>query len=806
MSTRLIARRGRSPLTLGLSALATLGVALGPTLPASAAPARPTSAARPSSATPPSSTAPTPSGGELVGDELPYNTCKRQPRNAKFTITLPRETELPDLVNWMMSITCQKFVWDPKLRGGKATILAPEPITVREAYATFYAALETMGLTVEPSGEYFRIVETKGVAGRTVPMYNDDANAPNSDRFVTQLIRVKNGNTKDIVGVLEKLNSEQGNVESVGNLIILTDKGSSIRRLQRIVSELDQPSAGEKIFFYQLKYADANEVADIIREIFGEADKDAKGAKGKAGASPTDLTFNRVIVDERTGTLIIVASERDYAMISRLIKQLDVKLPGGGGRIHVKKLKNADAEEVAQVLSQLATGAKQATENKTNARNSGAAATAASAELFSGDVKVTPDKATRSLVIVASQADYKNLEPVIDQLDAERIQLYFEIYLLEVKLERGLTAGASGHYGAAYQTQAGSGLGFVASVPSQDINSAAINPTSIQGIAGAILGPRIVGSGQLLGTAQDVPAFGAIIQALQSNDDVNVVSEPHMYAADNQEALIEIGRNVPTPGALSFSGAGGQQQSLVPLQSVERQDVTLKITVKPYVNDHETVTLDIELEDRDIEGEPDPRLGVTTTKRRLKLEKIVGRDDQPVVLGGLIRERDSENVQQVPGLGSIPILGWLFKRKVKTKEKVNLLMVLVPHILETPDDVRRIHERRDRERLEFIERETNFKAHELPANVNYRKKAGLLSAINREALRMEEDEDRLRKVEEEQRMEIITGEIGMSPRIIGDVDDGDETATATLRPAASRPGRARGGGEGGGGGSTSNNN
>ena len=309
-------------------------------------------------------TAPPTRGGELVGDEnsgggsggLPFNTCKKAPRGARFTVTLPKETELEDLVNWMMTITCQKFIWDRKVRSGKVTILSPEPVTVEEAYAAFYAALETMGLTVEPSGRYFKIVETTDAKNRTLPLYGDDANAPNSDRFVTQLVRVRHGNAKDISDVLGALKSKQGSVDSVGNLLIITDKGASIRRLEQIVTELDQPTASEKIFFYQLQYANAEEVAQIVRDIFGEGKGGGggdtggrKGRKGGGGGGGGESAISRVIVDERSGTLIIVTNEADYVVIRRLIERLDVKLPGGGGRIHVKKLKNADAQEMAQV-------------------------------------------------------------------------------------------------------------------------------------------------------------------------------------------------------------------------------------------------------------------------------------------------------------------------------------------------------------------------------------------------------------------------------------------------------------------------
>jgi len=796
MTTRLPLR------TRGLAALPALSMLLlGAPMPAQARVEASIQAPDGSSTAPPSTAGSamrgtTPGGGELVGDEnaggvgsgpLPHNTCRKAPRGTRFTVTLPKETELEDLINWMMTITCQKFIWDRKVRSGKVTIMSPEPVTVDEAYAAFYAALETMGLTVEPSGKYFKIVETTDAKNRTLPLYGEDANAPNSDRFVTQLIRVKHGATKDISDVLNQLKSKQGSVDVIGNLIILTDKGSSIRRLERIVLELDTPTASEKIFFYQLQFAKAEEVAQIIRDIFGEGSKgEAAPAKGKGkGASPTSSAINRVIVDERSGTLIVITNEADYVIIRKLIERLDVKLPGGGGRIHVRKLRNADAQEVATVLSALATGAKQAAQ--AGGDKNKAAAGPVSADLFSGDVKITPDQATRSLVIIASASDYKNLEPVIDKLDMERRQLYIEIYMLEISIKHSTDVGAGAHFGAGFDVSGQTAVALVGSAPTSALNSLILSPEAFKGLAGGLVGPLIPGTGQLLGTGRDIPGFGAVIQALQSSSDVNVVSEPHMYAADNQEATIEVGRNVPTQGALSFGGAGGGS-GLVPLQSIERQDVTLRIKVKPYINDERNVTMDVEVEDRDI-ADTSPTLGVTTTKRRFKLDKIVGRDGQPFVLGGLIRDRESETVNQVPGLGSIPLLGWLFKSRQKAKEKVNLLLVMVPHIIDSPDDVRRIHERRDKERLEFIERETNFKRRELPSNVNYRKKAGLLASIDKEARRMEQEVIQLRRAEEEMRREIITGVLGMSPRLGGgdDSDDGGGGSQPAVTPPTPPP-------------------
>ena len=231
-----------------------------------------------------------PSGGELSGDETgvgAYNTCKKQPKGARFRITLPEEAELKDLVNWMSSISCQKFILDLKARSGKVTILSPEPVTIEEAYAAFYASLQTMGLTVEPSGKYFKIVETTDANSRTLPVYTPGSNAPANDRYVTKLYRTKSDDNGDVVNVINKLKTKHGSVEVVGDLLIITDTGASIKRLSKIIRQIDKSAMGktDKVFFYQLQHADPEEVAAIIREVFAEKEAAAKSTARKSKSS-----------------------------------------------------------------------------------------------------------------------------------------------------------------------------------------------------------------------------------------------------------------------------------------------------------------------------------------------------------------------------------------------------------------------------------------------------------------------------------------------------------------------------------------
>ena len=677
----------------------------------------------------------------------PHNTCKKQPMNARFHITLDREAELVDLVRWMSSITCTKFVWGAKVRSDKVTIISPEKVTIQQAYAAFYAALETMGLTVEESGDYLKIVESNDATREVLPVYKPGQTAPARDRFVTQLYRPHEGRVSDVLAVMEHLKSDRGTVSAVGELIILTDTGSNIRRMLEVVREVDEPQGeGDAIFLHPLIHADPAEIVQVVQEVF--MDSTAKGAaprtavntgksktktkaktKAKATVAPADTSqanqarVSAVSVDLRTRTLVITAPRADYPVVRRLIERLDVAVPDDGGTLFVLPLRHADPEEVAQVLGSLPQG--NAAPAGGNATRPGTAGTGVS---LGGEIHVTADPATRSLVVMASHHDFLSLKKVVEALDVERRLVYVEAYILELSTKREIGTGASGHFG---QQGTDGTTGFVSSSPG-NVNSAALDPSVLTGLAAGIIGPGIAGA-DLFGTGVEIPAFGVVIQALELNEDVNIVSEPHLYTADNKTAKMQIGQNVPVPNGQSSLGVG---QGALTQVTYSPRDVTLQLEVTPHVGESGSLTLDILIDDEQLVPSEDESRGPTTSKRRLELEAVVARDGQPVVLGGLVHEKETISNRQVPGLGSIPLLGWLFKSRKKTKEKINLLVVLVPHILQSPDDARRIHERRLNERREFLERESAFKRRDLSTRVNYRHKSGLLAAVNAEASTM----------------------------------------------------------------------
>lgn len=716
-------------------------------------------------AQPPDGTAPPPAESDPSASELqslPTPTvsslpdqCDRPGGKQKFRITLKQEAELQDLVEWMMSVSCQKFIWDPKLRTKTVNIVAPEPVTMAEAYAAFHAALATIGATVEPAGDFYKIVETSQVASAGFRVYGPGANVPADGRIVTKVWRPPAEQQAQTASLLTELKTDSGVVKTVGDVVVVTDTGARIRTLERLLADLEQPEGpNRKVHLYGVRHADAEALSEVVRSIFdaglGNITAPASGAtttsvkpaakKGKNGnkkrttpktaASPTSAATEdtpTITVDARTGTILVVCTDATFAAVSRLLDELDIDGGEGQETLHVIELAHVDAEEVAGVLANLANGA-QATGERGKAAVPGAT--------LSGAVKVTAHPATQTLIVNATALDFAALQKVIRRIDHPRQQLYLEVYLLEVRTELGRDLDVSGHFG---QETAG-GLGYVSSAPG-DVSSVA--PGALSGLAAGLIGPTLTTT--LFGFDADIPAFGITLQALETQQDIDIVAQPHLYAAENEQAVAEFGETIPFR-----TGTTTTSNPIAPtIDNIQNEDVTLKLQVTPYVNDDETVSLDILLEDRQL----GPLEGTTgnyrTLKRKLDLKKVVAHPGQPLVLGGLTREIDGITDSRVPGLGAIPVIGWLFRKRNRRKEKLSLLMIMVPHIIDSPDDARRIHSRRMRERQEFIERYTAFKRRDLGSHINYKKTSGLLSAVSVAAERQERDAEHAAQAEAE---------------------------------------------------------
>ncbi len=754
---------------------------------------KPATTTRPRRSRPTTGTA-TPSVKPGTGDDSPDTTMRQDPdgpdlgnikpfeTGVEYKPTSPRsrvtfnleDADLTDLVRLISSITGRRFILSGKSRSLKATVYAPTKVTAAEAYRAFLAILEMNGLTVVPSGRYLKIVEATGVEKEPIGTYvKEGARLPRDERFITRLHRLESVSAEDVTNILGKFSSKHGQITAYAptNTLIITDTGANIRRMMRIVQEIDVSRTGTQMWIEPIHYANAVEIADRLNELFpatagassggtkSPAKKAAGGGSntstvGKAGAA----RLTKILPDERTNSIIIIATERAYLRILEMIRQLDVPLEGSGG-IHVHYLQHGDAEEISQTLSSLVSGSSGAgggarRGNRGGAANNNAAAAAGgSTAVFEGDIKVTAHKPSNALVITSSLHDYAALKRVIDRLDAPRRQVFIEAVVMELEVNRSKTLGVDFHTGIPDPVGEGS-LGVIGSQRIGGLAGTAglLSPDGISGLAVGVQGPILDELTEVIGIS--VPSFGATLTALSTASDANILSTPHIIAMDNEEAEINIGQNVPLQtnaagfGALgnlgALAGAAGQNASQLTQAAgllgggfgggfnAPRQDVGTKLTITPHINESDQIRLEINEEISEAGSSPQGTLGAISLNRRTAKTQAVVADQETLVIGGLMRERVATSEDKVPILGDIPLLGALFRRTTETKQKTNLLLFLTPYIVRDSTDLRRIYERKIRERQEFLDRYLVFGNTDYEPPMDYSRTRGLVAEIIRE--------------------------------------------------------------------------
>ncbi|MBN1773357.1 MAG: type II secretion system secretin GspD [Deltaproteobacteria bacterium] len=744
---------------------ATTPQAVGPT-PVPVAPPTPPPATPPGRPTTTPVESPVPAEAQLQSN-IDYEPM---PSGQRIQFNL-QDVDLPILVRIISNITGRRFILGAKARSIKATVFSPEEVTAGEAYRAFLAVLQSNGMTVVPAGRYWVITESAGAAQEAVPVYRDGESTPSDARMVTRIHRLRHVGAEEIANLLNRFKSRDGDVTPYPptNTVILTDFGNNVQRLLVILQELDVAGTGERIWVEPVHYADAEELAQKIQEVFEatgiaasaqqggrrttqEEVKPATGQTGHAGATETVVTrLTKVLAEPRTNALIIVATEPAYLQVLELVRRLDVAV-SGEGEIHVHPLQHADAEELAGVLNSLVTGSGIGATSRRSGRTGGAAAQAqpAQGEAFAGQVRIQADTATNSLVIVSSPRDYAALRQVIGQLDIPRRQVFVEAVIMEVSLERLRNIGVSFHGGDMVDTAGEQSLVYGGFYP---LSTIAVDTNALQGLAVGMRGWELEGSDQTLLPGVSIPAFGVLLSALQTDNDVNVLSTPNILATDNVAAEIMVGGNIPVQqggyGAGALSSLAGQAAGanagamssllggLNPYVSVGYQKVGITLSITPQINESDQVRLEIELEVSEVTGESS--LGPIIGQKTAKTTSVV-RDQQTVVIGGLMTDSEVETVEKVPFLGDIPILGYLFRHTRTRITKRNLLIFLTPYIIRDPSDFRRIFNRKMEERREFIEQISALREREWSPNIDYSRSNGLFEQINRTIVDLEEEE------------------------------------------------------------------
>jgi general secretion pathway protein D len=618
------------------------------------------------------------------------------------------EAELTTIIDVISKMTNKNFIYDERVRG-KVTIKSPTRISKEQAYAVFESVLQVKGFTtVETPGGALKVIPLRDAKQSSIETTLTYEAPPNTDRYVTRLVPLRYIEAKSIVSTLKPLISKDASLEAYEptNMVIMTESASNIRRILAILEAIDIESYQEELAVFKIEHADAATLASQLSEIYGgevtstkSSSRASSSARSRrqtqtptAAGSPKSAASAlrgkvRMITDERTNSLIVLALRAQLDEVRGLIQRLDVRATAGG-RIHVYYLQHADAEELAQTLSSLVSGRPSAPTAAGGAAQAQAMRSAVSG--LAGGIAITADPATNALVIQASREGYDTIVGVIEKLDVDRPQVLVEALIMEVDITDSEELGFTG---------------LVRFINGDTEWSTVIAPTTISGAAlGGPIGAAVAGGAPLIqrflnDTTNDGQNNGrvidTIIRAAAGDNGTNILSAPHILTMDNETAEIRIGQNIPIISSRVQSAAGiSTASNLATSVNIERQDIGVNLRVTPQITEGDSLRLEIFQEITAIAvgltasqalGDP-AQVGVPLTSRQIE-NTVVVKDGETVVIGGLLSDDYQDQESKIPFLGDIPILGWAFKSTDRTLRKINLLVFLTPHIIRSPEDL-----------------------------------------------------------------------------------------------------------------------
>ena len=579
------------------------------------------------------------------------------------------DVDINVFIKFISELTGNNFVVDQRVKG-KVTIISPEKISLKEAYKVFESVLEVHGYTTVKTDKIIKIIPSRDARSKNIETRLKKELASPEDKIVTQLIPLEYADPDEIKRLFVPMISKSSVILAYPptNMMIVTDVYSNINRLLRILKVIDVAGIGQELSVIPLEFADAANLVKLLDSVFKTRKKSKKSDIGKEA---------RFVTDERTNTIVLLASEDDTVRIKKLIEMLDKEVPRGKEKIRVYYLENATAEELAKVLQELP--AKQRGHIKGKKESS----------VISEKVRITPDKATNSLIIMADKDDYLVIEEIIKKLDIPRAMVYIECLIMEVNVGKEFNLGTEWQAGGktGYDGKTGFfGGGFGGgSDNGYDNITGMVDPAT-----GAVSLPAGFSLGVLGEYVQigDIifPNLAAVIQAYKKDKDVHILSTPQILTTDNEEASITVGKNIPYQTKSAAEGATDTYSSY------EYKDVGITLKITPQISKDRMVRLNIAQEVTKLEsgsGEFRP----TTLKRTINTTVIV-KDKNTVVIGGLIDDSFSNTEYRVPCLGDIPVLGWAFKSMSKSSEKTNLFVFLTPHVIKNPAEADKVYKKK----------------------------------------------------------------------------------------------------------------
>jgi general secretion pathway protein D len=587
--------------------------------------------------------------------------------------------------------TSRTFVVDPRVKG-TLSLVTERPVTREQAYEQLLTALRLQGFTIVQTGNVARVLPEADAKLQGGAVVSPQASAPR----VTQVFRLQYESATAMVPILRPLIAPNNTISAYpqNNTLVITDYADNLRRIQRIIESIDTPATSETEII-PIKYGLAMEIGTVVNRMLDE------GARAAGQAIDAGQRVS-VLAEPRTNALILRAPSAARMMVAKnLIAKLDQPALTPGN-INVVYLRNAEAAKIAPLLRAIissdpsfvpqttgsglspATGISSGAGMTTQQPALGAAAPGQQPTTGAGGTgplsgMIQADPATNSLIITAPEPLYRNIRQIIDKLDVRRAQVVIESLIAEVSAEK------AAEFGIQWQS-----LGNI-----NDSGTNVIGGTNF-GVGGtniinAAQNIGSVGQGLNIGIVQgkvNIPGIGEILnlgflaRALETKADANILSTPTIQTLDNEEAKFLVGQNIPLiTGSYANTGAGGTAAGVNPFQTFERRDIGLQLRVRPQISEGGVVRLAIYQELSSIQNTLTAAQGGIITNKRSFESMVLVEDGNIVVLGGLIEDKTDNSRSQVPILGSIPIIGELFKYENRKRTKTNLLVFLRPYVV-----------------------------------------------------------------------------------------------------------------------------
>ncbi|GAA0811948.1 type II secretion system secretin GspD [Colwellia asteriadis] len=576
-----------------------------------------------------------------------------------------KDTEITEFVNIVGKNLKKTMIVDPQVRG-KVNVRSYDLLSEDQYYQFFLNVLEVYGFSaVTMDNGIIKIIRNKDAKTAAIPVVGSKSSII-GDEMVTRVVEVKNVTVRELVPLLRQLSDQAGGGNVVNydpaNVIMLTGTASTVNRLVNIIERVDR-AGDQAVQIIKLKYASAGEMVRIIEAM-------NKTATGKAG-QPTFL-IPTIVADDRSNSVIVSGEIKARERVANLVKRLDNELETSGNT-RVYYLKYSKAEDLVKVLEGVSESiASEESAGQPKARSSS-----------KREVSIDAHESTNALVITAQPDMLRSLEAVIRQLDVRRAQVLVEAIIVEVFESDGVSLGVQWYNEQGGFTQFTNGPASISSLAAgvKAAEGQAASQTTVTNSDGTVTqsnNPSTNGDYSLLaktlGTVSGMMFgimkndWGAIVQAVSADTNSNILATPSITTLDNEEAYFIVGQEVPI-----ITGSATGDNNANPFQTVDRQEVGIKLRVTPQVNEGNAVQLIIEQEVSSVSGTTG--VDISINKREIKTTVMADNGDT-VILGGLIDEDVQESVQKVPLLGDIPIIGHLFKSTSNSTRKRNLMVFL----------------------------------------------------------------------------------------------------------------------------------